>query len=73
MGGHFPFPRWLTWFCRSVNGPISRRQFRLLLVVPLVVGGAVVRFLLGYLIDLHFVDAETAEIIWFFLGVVVLE
>jgi len=39
----------------------------------LVVGGAVVRFLLGYLIDLHFVDAETAEIIWFFLGVVVLE
>jgi len=39
--------------------------------MPLVVGGAVVQFLLGYLMDLHFVDAETARIIWFLIGVVV--
>ena len=66
----FSLSRWLGWFYVSFSGRISRKQFWLFLLVPLVVGGAVFQFLLRYLVHVHVLDIESAKNLWILFWVV---
>jgi len=69
-GVPFSLSRWLGWFYVSFSGRISRKQFWLFLVVPLVVGGGVFQFLLRYFVHVHMLDVESAKNLWILFWVV---